>query len=194
MNTKSKAVTRAQPFEAAELFSPRERSRLPGQDPGRCEALFQELCSYFKPQDAIEHMWVNDVASIMSRIEYLRNCHRAAALVSLRRELADNTIFQADLSSYELSEARSRIHAEENGDAKASASASSNESLPFTRLLGAASMGSLRKEEDFMGLEFAAMRERDRIIAQITRKRREDMIAAVQVIDMKNANNGAAQD
>jgi hypothetical protein len=34
MNTKSKAVTRAQPFEAAELFSPRQRPRLPGQDPG----------------------------------------------------------------------------------------------------------------------------------------------------------------
>jgi hypothetical protein len=42
-----------------------------------------------------------------------------------------------------------------------------------------------------MGLEFAAMRERDRIIAQITRKRREDMIAAVQVIDMKNVDSGA---
>ena len=189
MNTKSKAVTRAQPFEAAELFSPRQRPRLPGQDPGRCEALFQELCSYFKPQDAIECMWVNDVASIMSRIEYLRNSHRAAALVSLRRELADNARYKNDISSYEMSEAKSQIYAEENGDAKASAS--SKESLPFTRLLGAASMGSLQKEEDFMGLEFAAMRERDRIIAQITRKRREDMIAAVQVIDMKNVDSGA---
>jgi hypothetical protein len=189
MNAKSKAVTRAQPFEAAELFSPRQRPRLPGQDPGRCEALFQELCSYFKPQDAIECMWVNDVASIMSRIEYLRNSHRAAALVSLRRELADNARYKNDISSYEMSEAKSQIYAEENGDAQASAS--SKESLPFTRLLGAASMGSLRKEEDFMGLEFAAMRERDRIIAQITRKRREDMIAAVQVIDMKNLDSGA---
>ena len=189
MNAKSKAVTRAQPFEAAELFSPRQRPRLPGQDPGRCEALFQELCSYFKPQDAIECMWVNDVASIMSRIEYLRNSHRAAALVSLRRELADNARYKNDISSYEMSEAKSQIYAEENGDAKASAS--SKESLPFMRLLGAASMGSLRKEEDFMGLEFAAMRERDRIIAQITRKRREDMIAAVQVIDMKNVDSGA---
>lgn len=167
---------------------------MPGQDPGRCEALFEELCGYFKPQDAIEHMWVNDVACIMSRIEYLRNCHRAASLVSLRREHAANSIYKDDLTSYELSEARSQIYAEENGTAKQSASAIPKENLPFLRLLGAASMGSLKSEEDFMGLEFAAMRERDRIIAQITRKRREDMIAAVQVIDMKSANSGAAQD
>ena len=63
----------------------------------------------------------------------------------------------------------------------------------LARFLGATSMGSLGREEDFMGLEFTAIRERDRIIAQIGRKRREDMVAAVTVIDADCVGGGHAE-
>jgi hypothetical protein len=191
MSNKRNAAARTQASDVIELFTPRQRAPMPGQDPDRCEEIFRELCDHFKPSDPIECMWVNDVASLTSRIEFTRNCHRAATVVSLRREFANNLRFTGDIALYERDEVRAQIYSEQCDDGLPPAPPVTQDSSPLMRLLGAVSMGSLRREEDFMGLEFAAMRERDRIISQIARKRREDMIAAVKVIDMQAADNDA---
>jgi hypothetical protein len=192
MSSKPQSVAHTQTSDAIELFTPRQMAPMPGQDPDRCEAIFRELCAHFKPRDPIECMWVNDVASLTSRIEFTRNCHRAVTLVSLRREFANNLRFTGDIALYERDEVRAQIYSEECDDGLPPGPPVTQDSPPLMRLLGAVSMGSLRREEDFMGLDFAAMRERDRIISQIARKRREDMIAAVKVIDMQAAANDVA--
>lgn len=193
MTAARKNVTIAQDANGLDLFTARHRIPMPGQDPQRSEHIFRELCRHFKPQDPIEWMWVNDVAVITSRIEFLRRCHRAATLVSLRREVARAGRHSEEISVQEAYDVRIDIYEDFYDLDKQARSYSNPENLPIVRLLGATSMGSLGREEDFMGLEFTAIRERDRIIAQIGRKRREDMVAAVTVIDAECVGGGHAE-
>ncbi len=165
-----------------ELFTPRQRISMPGQDPNRCEQLYGELCRYFSPRDPIEGMWVNDVAVITARIEFLRKSHRAATLVALRREVRANPHFTGDISPAEAEIAAAEVLTDTYNLKTKPGSSGSEENLPIVRLLGTMSMKSLRQEEDFMGLEFAALRERDRIIGQIGKKRSEEMRAALKLI------------
>lgn len=180
-------------FDPASLFTPRQRIPMPGQDPQRVEELFHQLCCHFEPKDPIEAMWVSDIASITARIEHLRRCHRAATLVSLRREAADNPRFRGDIDYDESIEVRCEIYEDQYKLGTRPGEYESEENLPVVRLLGAVSMGSLAREEDFMGLEFAALRERDRIIAQMERRRREAMVLALKTIDQEDWDDRGAE-
>lgn len=193
MKAARKDLTNEQDFVGQDLFTARHRIPMPGQDPERLEEIFRDLCRHFRPQDPIEYMWVNDVAVITSRIEFLRRCHRAATLVSLRRELARNARYSDDLSVQEIECARVDVYEDFYDLGDHSRSYSNPENLPIVRLMGATSMGALGREEDFMGLEFTALRERDRIIAQIGKKRRDDMVAAVRVIDAESSGHGGQE-
>ena len=177
----------------ARLFTRKQRLAMPGEDPNRCEQLYAELCRHFEPRDPIEAMWVNDVAVVTAKIEFLRKCHRAATLVSLRRAVRSNAHFTRDISSEETEPAAIEILTDTYDLKKKPGVYDSEENLPIVRLLGASSLNSLSKEEDFMGLEFAALRERDRIIAQIGRKRQEEMRAAVTIIDAKCGDDNAEE-
>lgn len=189
MSRRKSAVAIAHEFCAAEMFTPQQRIPMPGQDAGRCEKLFDDLCRHFQPRDAIEAMWVNDVAVIMAKIEFLRKCHRAATLVALRREASDHSRYDPGIQSFEVDDVKAAVFDDEYSVGDDAGMYGSEENLPIVRLLGVVSMGSLHREEDFMGLEFAALRERDRIIDQFGRKRRDDMKAAVAVIDAQLCEN-----
>ena len=189
MSISKNAVAVSGEFHAAQLFTPQQRIPMPGQDAGRCEKLFDDLCRHFQPRDAVEAMWVNDVAVIMAKIEFLRKCHRAATLVALRRQASDHSRYDPGIQSFEVEDLKAAVFDDEYSVGGDAGVCGSEENLPIVRLLGTVSMGSLRKEEDFMGLEFAALRERDRIIDQIGRKRRDDMKAAVAIIDAQLCEN-----
>lgn len=189
MSRRKSAVAIAQEFCAAEMFTPQQRIPMPGQDTGRCEKLFDDLCRHFQPRDAIEAMWVNDVAVIMAKIEFLRKCHRAATLVALRRQASDHSRYDPGIQPFEVEGVKAAVFSDEYSVGDDAGVCGSEENLPIVRLLGTVSMGSLHREEDFMGLEFAALRERDRIIDQIGRKRRDDMKAAVAIIDAQPSEN-----
>jgi hypothetical protein len=193
MNNKTNEAQRTQEPNAARLFTPKQRLAMPGEDPNRCEQLYAELCRHFEPADPIEAMWVNDVAVVTAKIEFLRKCHRAATLVSLRRAVRSNAHFTKDISSEETEPTVVQILTDTYDLKKKPGVYDSEENLPIVRLLGATSLNSLSKEEDFMGLEFAALRERDRIIAQIGRKRQEEMRAAVTIIDAQCGDDNAQE-
>lgn len=189
MSRRKSAVAIAHEFCAAEMFTPQQRIPMPGQDTDRCEKLFDDLCRHFQPRDAVEAMWVNDVAVIMAKIEFLRKCHRAATLVALRREASGRSRYDPGIQLFEVDDVKAAVFDDEYSVGDDVGMYGSEENLPIVRLLGVVSMGSLRKEEDFMGLEFAALRQRDRIIDQIGRKRRDDMKAAVAILDAQPCEN-----
>lgn len=183
-----KALARTPQVEVGvtEPFSGWQRLTMPGQDPARVEAIFQAMVEQFQPQGPIEAMWVSDIAALSVRIEYLRKCHRAAYLVRLRRQAFEQVRYGSgvEIEAGEAHLLKQQVIGDFADDtADDTAARLSDENHPFARLLGVTALGSLRAEEDFMALEFAAMRERDRIIQQIDRRRRNAMLEAVRIID-----------
>lgn len=161
------------------------RHPLPGQSADHEERLRAELAGYFVPDGPVEAMWVADIAYCMSEIEVLRA--QIAGFRMIAMEQAHRDSLQVgnwpDIGLYEQSSGNQKERAWREimaGNGFIAPSASWLDQPAFTGLLGAMSSqkaGHLRMLEQMM---FELARERDRIVNQIERRRRQAMRDAIE--------------
>jgi len=176
------------------------RPSLPGQDPLREEELRLELSEELQPRNRFEQMWIEDIAHRMAMIEVIR-----AQTAGLRMRLVSETIarlrkrrgnvldrptddiadlecfYADDLGPDELAalqrwadiglipEPRSDYLADEQ----------------FAWLLGNLGPQEAQALRYFQILELEELRERDRIIRQLERRRRQEVVDAVRVTEAR---------
>lgn len=171
-------------------------SRLPGpgQDPLREEEWRSELTEEFRPEGLIEHIWVEDIAYRQAVIEVIRAqiagfrigaMHRSylalLSAVDRRLETADDervkmAFYPDDLVMLEQNWAR---------DFCVSKLRSDLERKPFAKLLGDMAPRDLAQLRQLQLYEHEEVRERDRIVNQLERRRRLVMRHAIEMVEAR---------
>ena len=162
-----------------------DRPALPGQDPGRVEQLLWQLAQELMPRDAIEQLWLADIAYLTVRIEYFRAAIRGYYAARQRAhinpyricidigELSEPTEFSAD-------EEREELRGLEDDDFEPQPGKSHLDEPAFTRMLGRVVAANLETIVRLDEVETRLLRERDRVIAQFDRRRRDAVRSAVE--------------
>lgn len=182
------------------------RLSLPGQDPMREEELRIELAHDYSPQDRFEQLWLEDIAYRVAIIEVIRaqiaGCRmrmvqsvldelkrRAAALENLRAEL-ERAGMQDNEGMPGISLSRAEHDALERWgkySGKVPIELTNWLNNPqFAWLLGNLDPAQMQVLRQFQILEQEEVRERDRIIRQFERRRRQAVTDAVKQAELRH--------
>lgn len=162
-----------------------QHPQLPGQAPGHSAALLTELRRHYAPQDVIEEMWLRDIAWQMAKIDYFRTATAGLhdyALRAIQPGLASTAMANDSTAIGELMAKDWRL---KNGTPGVLTPA-------FQRLLGFVTNARLQNLGQLATLEQMMVRERDRIIAQFERRRREQLHDTVRMVEAKAVNAAPA--
>ena len=180
---------------------------LPGQDAEDLGWLHDTLQKECKPRNLIERQWIYDLAMLMGRIAYLRQARKGIALAN-QRKFAQSIItpqagsdeamrrkthhlFPDKPPKYSLEDAALLQQMVDRGF-KPNAQPTMREHELSAHLSGRDFQENLTVYVQLDALEQDLLRERDRIIAQFDRRRRNDVAGAVIVIESKEAGQGGS--
>jgi hypothetical protein len=160
------------------------RPVLPGQDPGRVETLVVMLSLEFQPSGMIEQLWLEDIAYLTARIEYFRaglrgfyaEVQRADIGASVHRSRFERDAYEGERQ--ELSELQANDFQPEYGKTHL-------DDPTFTRHLGYVIGSNLAMIQRLDDTEQRLLRERDRMIAQFDRRRRNAVRDAIESAEAK---------
>ena len=162
-----------------------DRPALPGQDPGRVEQLLGQLAQELMPRDAIERLWLADIAYLTVRIEYFRAGLRGYYAARQRAHLNPDQIetnftdlFPSTDSS--IGDERRELRGFEGDDFEPQPGETHLDEPAFTRMLGRVIEANLETIVRLNEVETRLLRERDRVIIQFDRRRRDAVRAAVE--------------
>lgn len=169
------------------------RRPAPGQDPLREEELRIELAEEFKPHSLIEKIWVEDIAYRVASIEVIRAQmagFRARVVKTTYKELVGADAFDDDLIcgwdklTYS---ANDRAVLAQNFDHGFMATDRENffAMPPFAVLMGSMAQDDLAQLRQLQVYEHEEVRERDRIVNQFERRRRQAMRHAIEMIEAR---------
>lgn len=179
------------------------RPPAPGQDPLREEELRIELTEEFKPESLVEKIWVEDVAYRAACIEVIRAQiagFRSRAVKSAYGELVDRDettqFFDDDKPEMMCAGPTPGERVYSAGDREELARCASHGFVPRDRgtlldnpsyalLLGGMGKQDLALLRQLQVYEHEEMRERDRIINQFERRRRQAMRHAIEMIEAR---------
>jgi len=154
------------PPVSAKEFGGLEGFALPGQDPMRVHELIRLLTADLRPCNLIERYWIQEIAILTARAEYLRNVHWAAVLRIMERT-AQNEVNEArvapgdnNLLVAEALEALELVRRVRRGADVASVALDPR----WQGLLGDAFSSEIALIDKLMQLEFQVLRERDRVL------------------------------
>jgi hypothetical protein len=151
----------------------------PGLPPAQVAALYDALALELEPAGAIEECWLNDVAQLTLRIEALRlvthNFYVTRMMVLARDE-------RFMLSTFGINEVEFlRECAGKRFDSALKLDDRGRECV--SRLMGVAFAHNIEKFKMLEDTERALLRERDRIVAQFERRRRDKLMLTVRAAD-----------
>lgn len=162
---------------------------LPGADQARADAILAALEREFEPRDCIEGLWLRDIAFIASRLEHwrvlTREFHLGLMRTYVQKAFADieyrpgNGPFDSDEMMVVEEMARNGFVLAEDADEE-------RINLYF-RLQAAAIEPFLDKLKLLDDQEKGLLRERDRLIAQFDKRRRDRVIDAVRRVDVQSS-------
>jgi hypothetical protein len=164
-----------------ELFA---RPPLPGQDPEYANQILEHLRQECQPRDFIEEMWLADVAWLTSRIDYLRASVSGLYDAQLRSMRSLHERAAAGHSRFSEAEHGVLKATEDAGHVLADGMPAVSDPL-FQRLLGLATLNELDTFGKLTTLEQLLGRERDRVLGQFERRRREKVKEALQTLWIK---------
>lgn len=187
MSNKSALTRKANKLAGARL-------PLPGQSHNRETSLRAELSDYFVPDGPVEIIWVADIAYCMASIEVIRVQIAGFRMIKLKQAYRDliepNDFFDEVLPGEGLSKGKPDDWGRYDGLAEAGFIPPWNETFldnpAFAELLGAISgqdAGRLRLLEQML---VDQAKERDRIINQIDRRRRQAMRDAIEQAEARH--------
>lgn len=175
------------------------RMSLPGQDPVREEELRIELTQELQPQDRFEQMWIEDIAYRTAMIEVIRAQiagHRMrlveVVLIDLDKRLRERERAVGELDGIECFYGRELDPNERDalerwkGHGTVPVELSNWLGDPqFAWLLGNLEPVQMQVLRQFQLLEHEELRERDRIIRQFERRRRQAVMDAVKLAEVR---------
>jgi hypothetical protein len=171
-----------------------ERPALPGQDPGRVEAILELLTQELQPTGMIEQLWLADIAYLTARIEYFRAGLRGFYAGLQRAEIAPRYIDEMlipfspayDRSGHDAAERRrEELRALQVNDFQPEPGKTHLDDSRFTHMLGQIIGENLAIIQRLDDTEQRLLRERDRMIAQFDRRRRNAVRDAVENAEAK---------
>jgi hypothetical protein len=147
-------------------FGGLEGATLPGQDPMRVHELIRLLTEDLHPCNLIERYWIQDIAMLTARAEYLRKVHWAAVLRIMER-LALQEVGRVRAASGDnqalVADAMAALDLVRRVRAGRDEQAASLDPR-WQALLGEAFTSELALIDKLMQLEFLVLRERDRVL------------------------------
>ena len=159
------------PMEGGEVlrgpeFGGLDGATLPGQDPMRVHELIRLLTKDLHPCNLIERYWIQEIAMLTARAEYLRKVHWAAVLRIMER-LALQEVGRVRAASGDnqalVAEAMAALELVRRVRAGRDELAASLDPR-WQVLLGEAFTSELALIDKLMQLEFLVLRERDRVL------------------------------
>jgi hypothetical protein len=160
-----------------ELFA---RPPLPGQDPEYANQIFEHLRQECQPRGFIEELWLADVAWLTARIDYLRASVAGLYDGQLRSLRSLHERAAAGHGRFSEAEHVALKATEDAGHALDGGVPAIGDPL-FQRLLGLATLTELDTFGKLTTLEQMLGRERDRVLGQFERRRREKAREALQI-------------
>ena len=165
-----------------------DRPALPGQDPVRVEQLLGQLAQELVPRDAIERIWLADIAYLTVRIEYFRAGLRGYYAACQRDHLNPSQNYidldeMCERTDSSIDDERQHLRGLEDDDFAPQPGETRLDDPAFTRMLGRvveANLGTIARLDQ---VETLLLRERDRVIAQFDRRRRDAVRAAVENVE-----------
>lgn len=153
---------------------------LPGAHQGRARALQQLLVAELEPRDAIERLWLSDVAHMTARLEHLRMLQCGFYLQVLHSRVKRET----DLLPDQFTTSERKILADMAADGFALDDDADPADLDlYNRFLSYAIEPNLNRIKLLDDLERGMLRERDRVFAQFEKRRRSQVIEAVRELE-----------
>lgn len=168
-----------QASEVAPLFA---RPRLPGQHPEHSDRILAHLRRECGPRDFIEELWLADVAWLTARIDYFRAALAGLYDLQLRQKRRDHARANGEWFSAGKIEALAEI--EQDDPMRADGTALAGEPV-FQRLLGMTTLHELDTLGKLAVLEQLLGRERDRVLAQFERRRREQVKRVLDAVALE---------
>lgn len=171
-----------------------KRMPLPGHPAFREEKLRSEFADHFDPQGSVEMMWVADIAHCCTVIEVIRAQIAAVRLQQIKDTLAALFAYpdlriedeEVDGEVRFLEMCRPDFDAMRHANFVAEAGTSLLDDPLFASLLGRVSPQQAMQITLLQGSLHEEMRERDRIVRQIDRTRREVMRDAVDMAEAQH--------
>ena len=162
-----------------------DRPALPGQDPGRVEQLLGQLAQEHTPRDAIERLWLADIAYLTVRIEYFRAGLRGYYVACQRAHLNPGQVYMDldglfERTDFSADEEREELRGLEDDDFEPQPGKTHLDEPAFTRMLGRVVAANLETIVRLDEVETRLLRERDRVIVQFDRRRRDAVRAAIE--------------
>jgi hypothetical protein len=139
-----------------------EHSRYPGEDDVRLMDIERQLFSAFKPEDILEEIWLSEIASLTSSIEYYREL-----------EIFKN---QAIVEKFEPID---------TSDGLAAGFLLAKNPFHIKRILGFFDQDDIKHLASIIDITAKLRRERERIYLQFERKRRALVINVVNEVELK---------
>ena len=168
------------------VFGTAQRPALPGQDPGRVEAIYDLLCGQLHPSDVIEQMWLADIAYLTARIEYFRAALSGYYAGRLAGEddlvgLDEGTrVIQRAAREFVLSARRDNPNIWPELQYSPELSPLTPGDPAYTQKLGQVIDENLDTIVKLDEAEIRLLRERDRLIAQFDRRRHTAVRDAIE--------------
>ena len=182
------------------------RPPAPGQDPLREEELRIELTQEFGPENLVEKIWVEDIAYRVASIEVIRAQiagFRSGVVKTAHRELVsaegtseflrqcagkDENLFALDDKPDEV--VWSAQDRKDLADRAADGFVAPDrgtllDRFSFAQLLGAMGQEDLARLRQLQVYEHEEVRERDRIVNQFERRRRQAMRHAIEMVEVR---------
>jgi len=177
------------PVEAGEVlagseFGGLDGATLPGQDPMRVHELIRLLTEDLHPCNLIERYWIQEIAMLTVRAEYLRKVHWAAVLRIMERlALQDVELARAASGDNQalVAEAMAALDLVRRVRAGRDELAASLDPR-WQALLGEAFTNELALIDKLIQLEFLVLRERDRVLEMRDRRHAMQVREALHMI------------
>jgi hypothetical protein len=160
------------------------RPALPGQDPGRVEAILALLTQELQPTGMIEQLWLADIAYLTARIEYFRAGLRGFYAEMQRADLGPS-MYRSRFDEDHYYGEREELSALQDSDFQPEPGNTHLDDPAFTRQLGHIIGKNLPIVQRLDDTEQRLLRERDRMIAQFDRRRRNAVRDAVKNAEAK---------
>ena len=153
---------------------------LTGWNQGRAETLQQLLVEELAPKDAIERLWLSDIAHLTARLEHMRLMQRGYYLQLLHSRL--DSILGHSLSDFNQDELEI-LEAMAERDFNFADDANPEDLDLYGRFLSVAIAPNLERIKRLDDLEKGLLWDRDRVFAQFEKRRRSQIIDAVEVLE-----------
>lgn len=146
---------------------------LPGQQPGRASAIFDQLIENFKPIDMFERMMLNDIADIVAKQEYCRILFQSYMQVTVERLQKDNvsTLQESELSQETINGSPRPDKSPATSMPGQVCDVAPRDDASLTIALAKLAADELERLAKIQSLEMKWMQERNRQIACFDRRR-----------------------